>query len=82
MNVHLTKHFESFIREKIGSGKYTNASEVIRAGLRALEEQEKMQELRLQIEKGYAGEPLAFDAEAIKAQGRQRKGQRPEKPLP
>jgi antitoxin ParD1/3/4 len=82
MNVHLTKHFESFISEKIESGKYTNASEVIRAGLRALEQQEKMQELRLQIEKGYVGQPVAFDAESIKQQGRQRKEQRLERPLP
>ncbi|MES2730308.1 MAG: type II toxin-antitoxin system ParD family antitoxin [Bacteroidota bacterium] len=82
MNVHLTKYFESFISEKIGSGKYTNASEVIRAGLRALEQQEKMQELRLQIEKGYIGEPVNFDAEAIKQHGRRLKGQGLEKPLP
>jgi putative addiction module CopG family antidote len=82
MNVHLSKHFESFISEKIGSGKYTNASEVIRAGLRALEQQEKMQELRLQIEQGYVGEPLAFDAESIKQQGRQRMDQHLERPMP
>jgi len=37
MNVALTKHYEQLIDNLISSGRYNNASEVVRAGLRALE---------------------------------------------
>ena len=40
MNVALTSHFEGFIRQLIGSGRYNNASEVVRAALRELQEKE------------------------------------------
>ncbi|WP_395752756.1 type II toxin-antitoxin system ParD family antitoxin [Prosthecobacter sp.] len=40
MNVALTAHFESFIKQLISSGRYNNASEVVRAGLRKLQETE------------------------------------------
>jgi putative addiction module CopG family antidote len=38
MNVALTSHWEGFIRQLIESGRYNNASEVVRAALRKLEE--------------------------------------------
>ena len=41
MNVALTKHYESLIADLVASGRYNNASEVVRAGLRALEQNEK-----------------------------------------
>jgi len=44
-SVALTPHFEAFIREQIESGRYNNTSEVIRAGLRALEEREQQMKL-------------------------------------
>ena len=76
MNIHLTKHFEQYIAGKVESGKYNNASEVVRAGLRALEEQEKLyqlrlEELRLQITQGFAGPFEDFDPEEIRTMGRQ-----------
>ena len=40
MNVALTTHGEGFIRQLIESGRYNNASEVVRAALRKLEEVE------------------------------------------
>ncbi len=40
MNVALTAHFEDFIRQLIGTGRYNNASEVVRAALRELQEKE------------------------------------------
>ena len=39
-NVALTSHFENFIRQLISSGRYNNASEVVRAALRELQEKE------------------------------------------
>jgi putative addiction module CopG family antidote len=41
MNVALSKFHEDFIQRIISSGRYTNASEVVRAGLRILEEVER-----------------------------------------
>ena len=38
MNVALTNHWEGFIRQLIESGRYNNASEVVRAVLRKLQE--------------------------------------------
>lgn len=40
MNVALTDHWESFIRQLIRTGRYTSASEVVRAGLRHLADTE------------------------------------------
>ena len=39
--VALGPHFDNFIQASISGGRYTNASEVIRAGLRRLEEDEQ-----------------------------------------
>ena len=39
-SISLGNHFESFIEHTINDGRFTNASEVIRAGLRLLEEEE------------------------------------------
>ncbi|WP_293789649.1 type II toxin-antitoxin system ParD family antitoxin [uncultured Pedobacter sp.] len=41
----LGDHFDNFINEKIASGKFNLASEVIRTSLRLLEEEEKQIEL-------------------------------------
>lgn len=40
MNVALTNHWEGFIHQLIDSGRYNNASEVVRAALRKLQEVE------------------------------------------
>ena len=52
-SVALGNYFENFVRMKVEQGRYNNASEVIRAGLRLLEEKEsQLQELRLAISEG------------------------------
>lgn len=47
-SVALSAHFESFIKEQVSAGRFNNVSEVIRAGLRLLEDQEQMKALKLQ----------------------------------
>ena len=40
MNVSLTPQLEDFVRRKVASGLYNNASEVVREGLRLMIERE------------------------------------------
>lgn len=47
-SVALSSHFETFVRDQVESGRYNNASEVVRAGLRLLEDQQKQAELQLE----------------------------------
>jgi antitoxin ParD1/3/4 len=54
-SIALGEHFDHFVSEKLGSGQYASVSEVVRAGLRLLEEREqRLQSLRAQLAEGYA----------------------------
>jgi len=46
-NVNLTNDLDRFVARKVKSGRYENASEVVRAGLRTLEREEQEHELKL-----------------------------------
>lgn len=46
-NVNLTDELDSFVLKKVKSGRYENASEVVRAALRTLEREEQQYEAKL-----------------------------------
>lgn len=47
MNVSLTPELEKLVADKVESGLYQSASEVIREGLRLLEDQDRLREFHL-----------------------------------
>jgi len=47
LNISLTPELERLVDEKVKSGRYASASEVIREGLRLLEEREELKQQRL-----------------------------------
>jgi antitoxin ParD1/3/4 len=74
------KHFEAFIEGLIESGRYSTASEVLRDGLRMIEEREErrrvqLEALRAEIQKGFDSGPaeeVGDMFERIKREGRKR----------
>lgn len=65
-SVSLGPHFQTFIESQVAEGRYGSASDVIRAGLRMLEEHEaKLEALRAAIAEGEASgfmeEPFDFE---------------------
>ncbi len=76
------KHYEGFIKELVESGRYSTASEVMREGLRLIEEREerrkaKLDALRAEIRKGLESGPAEdFDVEDILAEAKRRKSAR------
>ena len=47
-SVALSPHLESFVRQQVESGRFNNISEVVRAGLRLLEDQQALQAAKLE----------------------------------
>jgi antitoxin ParD1/3/4 len=78
MNISLTPQLEKLVKNKVASGHYGSASEVMREALRLLAERDQRQSLRIEelkaeIKKGLdSGEPTLLNIKAIKAQGRKR----------
>lgn len=48
-NVSLGQYYDEFVEQKVKSGRYATASEVIRDGLRHLENHERSESKRLEI---------------------------------
>jgi len=64
-SIALSDHFAEFLTEQVASGRYGSVSEVVRAGLRLLEEREAaLADLRAEIAKGEAsGVAEGFDVD-------------------
>jgi len=65
-SVSLGDHFMGFINDRVESGRYNSASDVVRAGLRLLEEHEAnveaLREALIEGEQSGPATPFDFDA--------------------
>ena len=79
MNISLTPQLEKLVQERVKSGRYTSASEVIREALRLMDEKDqllsaKLEHLRQDIREGLeSGPATVWDPEEIKRAGRARR---------
>jgi antitoxin ParD1/3/4 len=65
-SISLGSHFDDFIAKQVSEGRYGSASEVIRAGLRKLEdEQQKLETLRALIQEGKASGTAEYSYEGL-----------------
>jgi antitoxin ParD1/3/4 len=76
MNINLTPQLEEMVRQKVTSGLYTSASEVVREALRLMDEKDQLRTARLghlcqEIQDGLdSGPAVAWDPEETKRAGR------------
>ena len=65
MNVSLTEHLDKFVGQQVDTGRYRSASEVVREGLRLLEQREaQVQTIQNALDEGFAS-PLTDGPEAM-----------------
>ena len=71
-SISLDDHFAEFLSHEVSTGRYRSASEVVRAGLRLLEDREmQLAALRTALVKGeQSGPPEPFDFDAFVASKR------------
>lgn len=85
MNVSLTSKLEGMVKKLVKSGRYNSASEVVRDGLRLLEDREqlreiKLQELRRAIQKSRdSGPSTPWDLDDFKSRAKKRHSERSSK---
>jgi antitoxin ParD1/3/4 len=78
INVNLTPELEGLIRQKVSSGRYNSASEVVREALRLMEAEDqlraaKLAQLRHDIQEGmHSGPARAWNVAEMKREGRKR----------
>jgi antitoxin ParD1/3/4 len=72
-SVALGSHFEEFVKKQLESGRFNNVSEIVRAGLRLLEDEEKLRQLKVAIQAGIDSED-AGSVEEVVARNRARRG--------
>jgi len=76
LNINLTPQLEKLVRQKVESGRYNSASEVVREALRLMEEQNEMHALQLErlrrdIRQGLeSGPPRPWSVAEMKRRGR------------
>ena len=73
-SISIGEHFDAFIAQQISQGRYGSASEVVRAGLRQLEEHEtQLATLRAALADGESsGTSTSFDVDAFLKAKRQK----------
>lgn len=82
MNVSLAPELEKFVNERVESGLYRSASEVVREALRLLAEKEEERQVKLEALRGLIEESLErgdskeWDLEETKRKFRERKGKK------
>jgi antitoxin ParD1/3/4 len=85
VDVSLTPKLKKLIKEKVDSGVYHSASQVVGEALRLLDERDRLDQIKLQalrrdIQDGIdSGEATLLDVEAIKAAGRRQLARRKRK---
>lgn len=57
-NVNLTEHLDRFVETRVSSGRFSNASEVVREGLRLLEQREQEDQAKLEWLRGAVREGI------------------------
>ncbi len=78
MNVSLTSTLEGMVKTLVKSGRYNSASEVVRDGLRLIEEREQLREIKLvalreAIQEGRdSGPSTSWDLEDFKTRAKER----------
>jgi len=78
LNINLTPQLERLVRQKVSSGRYNSASEVVREALRLMEEQHELRALQLRrlrrdIRQGLESGPARpWSVAEMKREGRKR----------
>lgn len=78
INVNLTPQLEKLVRQKVSSGRYNSASEVVREALRLMETEDqvrsvKLEQLRQDIREGLdSGPAKPWNVAELKREGRKR----------